>query len=264
MRLSFAGLSVGLLCGVWGCAGAKPKKVVPDYAAIQARAAAVAQARDLAMRDFLGVEVRSHSLVFQQEDLRHNDSLVENVLRTIRHGHILKEEMIADGYQDMQGCPSCRYGVDLKTCMTPLPDSHDKAFRVDLQLFRDRLVEGDEAQLSVSCSKDCYVYLYNVGLDWETAVLVPNAALPEVKLKAGDVFQYPNEALKRQGIHLVAQLPPGKSGSAETIRVVASESPLSQDLRDPSNGGYLNLIRRLIAAGTDWAEDTAAFTIYQH
>jgi hypothetical protein len=49
--------------------------------------------------------------------------------------------------------------------------------------------------------------------------------------------------------------------SAETVRVIATRTPLPAKVYDPSQGGYLGVVQRLNAAGLEWAEDAAAFTI---
>jgi hypothetical protein len=229
----------------------------------QARAAAVEEARKSAMQDFLGVEVHSRFMDFQQEGLRDQKSLTESILRTTRLGRILDEELLSEKYLDLPGCLACRYRVLLKSCLIPIPDTSDKDFRVELGLSRTRFVEGDEARLSVTASHDCYLYLYNVGMEWETALLVPNEIFPEVRLGAGQTWEYPNEEARKRGVHLVAQLPKGKNISAETIRVVASKIPLERKLKDPAGMGYLGILRRLHSSRLDWAEDIQAFTIYR-
>lgn len=219
----------------------------------QARAAAVDEARRSAMQDFLGVKVRSRLLDFQEEGLRGQQSLTESLLLTTRQGRIIDEKVIGEGYRDLPDCPGCRYAVKVRTCILPERESDDKDFEVELGLSRSRLVAGDEVKLTVTSSRDCYLYVYNVWLDWKrTSLLVPNEREPEVFLKAGGTWEYPG---------LVGTLPEGRSVSAETIRLVATKTPLPAKVADPS-GGFLAVLRRLNAARADWAEDAQAFTIH--
>ena len=230
----------------------------------QLHAEAVSEARAEVMKSLLGVSVRSQDFVFQQEDLRGQQNLVENILRTTQLGRILKEDVVSEGYRDAPGCPGCRYAVDLKACVAPLPSYHDDDFRVTLNLSRTRLNPGDEDSIAASCTKDCYVYLYDVGMDDSAQLIVPNEFVPQAKLSAGQTWTYPSADLKSQGVHLVAQLPPGQTVSAETIRAVATKTPLTAAETDPSSGGYFGVLERLDASRTDWSEDAAVFTIYQH
>jgi hypothetical protein len=229
----------------------------------QARAAAISEARKSAMQDYLGVGVQTRFMDFEQDGLRGHEQLVENILKTTRQGRILKEDILSEGYQDAGDCYACRYHVQIKPCLAPLPKTHDPDFQATLALSQTHFVDGNEAKVSVSASQDCYVYLYDVGMDWSTSLLVPNSAVPEVHLKAGDIFVYPDEALSKSGVHLVAQIPEGQDVSAETIRLVATKTPLTRDEQDPAMGGYLSLMRRLNASDVDWADDAQAFTIYR-
>ncbi|MBI3552650.1 MAG: DUF4384 domain-containing protein [Elusimicrobia bacterium] len=230
----------------------------------QVKAAAVAEAEKNAMQDFLGVEVKSRFLLFQQEGLREEQSLTESLLQTTRLGRILDETVLAEGFQDIKGCPACRFQVKLKACIVPIPDSSDKDFKAELGLSRTRFVEGDEAVIRVTTNRDCYVYVYDVDPDKNTSLIVPNEIVSEVKLKAGEAWTYPNESVRSRGVKLVAQLPEAHNVSAETIRLVASKTPLPMKMEDPAVGGYLSVLRRLSASRLEWTEDAQAFTIYKH
>jgi hypothetical protein len=230
----------------------------------QARAAAIDRARSHAMSGFLGVTVKSKFMLFEQEGLHDEARLTEDILQTTRQGLILKEKAVASGYRDIPGvCRDCRYGVRLQVCLLPLPDSSDSGFGVELGLSRTRFEEGDEATIFVTPTRDSYIYLYNVSMDWETVLVVPNEMLPTVQLKAGETWEYPGAGLKKRGIRLEAQLPPGKANvSAETIRVIAVKSPLPKKITHPAKG-YLELLRLLHASKSEWTEDTQAFTIFK-
>lgn len=230
----------------------------------QVRAAAVNEARRGAMQDFLGVKVQSRFLDFQQEGLRDQKQLTESLLLTTRQGRILDEKLLSEGYRDAGDCKACRYGVTLNTCIMPNPATADKDFMVDLGLSRNRLVIGDEVTLNATCTRECWLYVYDLWLDWEkTAMIAPNAQVPEIHLKAGQTWEYPDEKAREAGVSkLVAELPEGYTVSAETVRVIASKTPLPAKVTDPSQG-FLAVLRRMNAARIDWAEDAQAFTIYK-
>jgi len=233
----------------------------------QVRAAAVEQARAAAVQDFLGVEVKSKFMDFQQEGLRKESRLTESILQTTRSGRILKEVVLEEGYQDVAGCPGCRYHASLKACVVPREAASDKDFHVELGISRVRFVQGDEAKITVTVTRDCSVYLYNVydlGAQDKTALVVPNEIVSEKSLKAGESWEYPDEAAKKNGVRLVAELPKSTDEmSAETIRVVASKAPLPKTVYDPSEGGWFGVMRRLNRSKVEWAEDAEAFTIYK-
>ena len=229
----------------------------------QARAAAINQARRTAMQDFLGVKVKARTMDFQQEGLKKAQALTESLLLTTRQGRILDEKLLSEGYRDLPGCVGCRYGATIKTCILPANDS-DQDFTVDLGLSRNRLVHGDTVKLNVTASKDCHLYVYDLWLDWEkVAMIVPNPQVPEVFLKAGQTWEYPNEQAKKAGVQeLRAELPEGYTVSAETVRVICTKTKLPEKTFDAGEG-FLAVLRRLNAGRVDWAEDAQAFTIYK-
>ncbi|MEK7382753.1 MAG: DUF4384 domain-containing protein [Elusimicrobiota bacterium] len=233
----------------------------------QIRAAAIEQARAAGVQDFLGVEVKSKFMDFQQEGLRSQAHLTESILQTTRSGRILKEAVLEEGFSDTPGCPACRYHVKLKACVVPREAASDKDFHVELSLSRVRFVQGDEAKIRVTVTRDCSIYLYNVydlGSQDKTALVLPSEAAPEKQLRAGESWEFPDEAAKRGGVSLNAMLPnPADEVSAETIRVVASKAPLPKSIYDPTDGGWFGVMRRLNRSKVEWTEDAEAFTIYK-
>lgn len=234
----------------------------------QVRAAAVEQARAAAVQDFLGVDIQSRFMDFQQEGLRREARLTESLLQTTRSGSILKEKVLSEGYRDAPDCPDCRYAVLLKACVAPRTLESDKGFRVELGLNRARFVHGDAAKLTVFSSRDAWVYLYNVyglGTEEKTALLVPGKALAEKKLKAGENWEYPDEEARGRGLkEFLAELPEGSEEvSAETLRVVAAKTPLPASIYDPRQGGWLGVLRRLHRSKIEWTDDAEAFTVYR-
>lgn len=247
--------------------------VGPEVSRHQAHASAMEQARAAAVQDFLGVNINSKFMDFQQEGLRKDAHLTESILQTTRNGNIIKEKVLEEGYQDIQAngntpaCPACLYRLKLKACVLPRDAGADKDFRVELEVSQARFFAGDEAAITVTATRDCTVYLYDVydlGEVDKTALVIPNDAIPNKTLKAGESWTYPSDDDKKAGIHLVAELAKGDQDvSAEVIRVIASKVPLRKGVYDPTDGGYLGVLSRLHRSQVEWTEDAAAYTIYK-
>lgn len=241
--------------------------VGPQDTRHQTRAAAMEQARAAAVQDFLGVEVKSKFMDFQQEGLRRESRLTEGILQTTRNGRIMKEQVLEEGYKDAPDCPGCLYRLRLKACAVARDAAADKDFAVELQVSNQRFLHGDEAKLTVTATRDCWIYLYNIydlGAKDQTALVVPNENVKEKRLKAGESWEYPDEEAKKLGVRLVAELPQeGDDVSAETIRVIASKAALSKTITSPADGGWLGVLRRLNRANVEWTEDAEAYTIYK-
>ncbi|MDP3541307.1 MAG: hypothetical protein Q8T11_02425 [Elusimicrobiota bacterium] len=247
--------------------GSASVAVGPQDTRHQTRAAAMEQARAAAVQDFLGVEVKSKFMDFQQEGLRKETRLTEGILQTTRSGRILKEQVIDEGYRDAPECPGCLYRMRLKACAVPREAAGDKDFFVELEVSKQRFLHGEEATLKVTATRDAWIYLYNIydlGSKDQTALVVPNENVKEKRLKAGESWEYPDEEAKKLGVRLIAELPQeSDSVSAETIRVIASKAALSGKVTSPADGGWLGVLRRLNRANVEWAEDAEAYTIYK-
>jgi hypothetical protein len=233
----------------------------------QARAAAMEQARAAAIQDFLGVEVKSKFMDFQQEGLRKQSRLTEGILQTTRSGRIAKEQVLEEGYRDAPDCPACLYRMTLKACVTPRESGADKDFSVALAVSSPRYFNGDQAYFTVTATRDCWVYVYTVydlgSLDL-TGLIIPNGLYAEKKLKAGETWLYPTKADRENGASLTATLPnPEEDVSAETIRVVAAKAALPHAVYGPEDGGYLGVLKRLERSHVEWAEDADAYVIYK-
>lgn len=137
------------------------------------------------------------------------------------------------------------------------------AFQVRLSIPKTRFRVGDDLTLRVTSNRDAYFFIYDVFPDGAATLLVPTDAVPAVLVKAESTWEYPGEWNKR-GIHLMAQLPEGKTDSDETFHVIASEIPLPREVLDPADGGYPAVLRRLKATRQSWTEDARSFTISRH
>ncbi|MFH2204120.1 MAG: DUF4384 domain-containing protein [Elusimicrobiota bacterium] len=244
----------------------------------QAKARAVAQARSMAMQKFLGVTLSHQTFDFQQEGLKGEVGLTENLLRATQHGRVLKENILSHGPKDLADCTGCMYAAHIRTCIVPLQDQADKGFRVELTLNRGRFVVGDEAEIGVTASRESYIYLYNVDMDWNASLMFPNVYFKDNRLEAGKRFVFPTEEMKRSlGLRITAQLPEGAEVSAEMIRVIAAKEPLPEAVltgkgerqgghaqsETRGTGTFLELMRRLSTCEAEWVDDKTGFTIYK-
>ena len=247
----------------------------------QALAQAISEARAKAIERFLGVKVQDRFINFQQESsLKGQVGLTESLLRVTQLGRILKEVLVSHGPRDAGECAGCRYAAHIRACIMPLADHSDKGFKVDVSLNRTRFVDGDEGLIKVTPTRDAYLYIYSVDVDWNAAMLFPNDFAADNHVKAGRAFIFPSEDLKKRGVRVKARLPAGAAVSAEMIRVIASKEPLPPTVLDPAvskpeakdartttetlgTGTFLNLMHKLHATHLEWVEDAQAFTIYK-
>jgi hypothetical protein len=233
----------------------------------QARAQAVSEARMNAMQRLLGVSLRHNFMDFQQESsLKGEVTLTEHLLRVTQLGRVLKEEILWAGPVDVKGCGACRFEAQIRACIVPLRDLSDPDFSVQLLLNRPRFQNGDEAVMTVTSTRDAYLYVFNVDMDWNATLIFPNAHAGDNRIGAGRTFVYPDDTLRAKGLRSVARLPAGATISAETIRVIAAKAPLPGAVLAAPSGptSFLGLMQRLTSTDLEWVEDAQAFTIQEH
>lgn len=237
----------------------------------QAFAQAIADARRKAMDTLLGVRIDHSFMDFQSENsLRGEFVLTEKLLRVTQLGRAIKEKVLRVGPVDDPGCVACRIEAQIQTCLVPEKERRDRDFQVHVRINRSSYQNGDEVLITITSTRDSYLYIYNVDMDFRAALIAPNKYVPSVRVKAGETWVYPSDDLRSKGIRATAHLLPGSSVSAETIRVVASKAALPNSLvsltyqREITQPPFLEFLRVLMAMDVEWVEDVQAFTIRQH
>lgn len=247
--------------GIGGCIWVESSGVV-DFSEKetkhQLRAKAIVSARQKAVSAILGNDASPEFSGFGVEAFRKDSKLIENALLLTRYARIEEEKIVEEGAVDGADCKGCKYRVLIQACVAPPHKNFDNGFQVQLNLNRSQFIEGDEAQAIVNATRDSYVYLFSVDADWNAILVFPNAAAKENQVHADGSLVYPDDAHKKSGIHLVAELPKDADASAETLRVIAVPQPLKEsDL----NGTYMQIVQKLNIRETDWVEDAQSFTI---
>lgn len=236
----------------------------------QLRASAVERARGAALRALFGSSVEARFLDFQQEGFRgpqNGQHLVENLVRSTRQGRILSESRISGGYLGIPGCADCLYRVELRSCLAPLASGPDAfAVRVDI-LPRTTFSPGDTALIRVRMTHGqgkVWIYLYDIEYDGTVIPVAPNIYTDNpLPLEPGRDFTYPDKRLQKTGIRLTAELPPGSDQriSVETIRVIATRTPLPQRFSVLGKKGYWGILARLSKSPIPWSDDAAYFVV---
>jgi hypothetical protein len=237
----------------------------------QAFAQAIAEARRKALGTLLGVRIDHSFMDYQSENtLRGEFVLTEKLLRVTQLGRAIKENVVWVGPVDDPGCPACRVEAQVQTCLVPEKEKSDKDFRVTVRINRSSYQNGDEVLIAITSTRDSYLYIYNVDMDFRAALIAPNKYVPSVRVKAGETWVYPSDDLRAKGVRATAHLLPGSSVSAETIRVIASKAALPNSLvslthqRESTQPPFLEFLRALMAVDVEWVEDVHAFTILEH
>jgi uncharacterized membrane protein len=130
---------------------------------------------------------------------------------------------------------------------------------------------GEEIDLCVQSSEDCYLTLLNIGTSGRLTVLFPNALHPDSRLEGGKPHLIPGT---EYGFRLILKGPPG----IERLKAIATLDPIPLSESDFSSEGTLFKQLEPVAAARDiavvekhtrelssdrWAEASLTFEVRQ-
>lgn len=237
--------------GPEGCRFVESRGEASLSSAPAARAAALSLARRRAAAA-LAFQPPPERLDFTDDVL---EARLEALVRDTRSGRVEAESIVRE---ERSGDET---RLTLRSCLRPAKAGRDADFRLELLVNQGRFLEGDEARTVALSNRDAYLYLFSVDLDGKLLAMLPAASVTDNRLKAGKAFAFPDDAQRQAGLTIRAELPPGAAHSVELVRAVAVKRPLGAELGGA--GTYSELVRRIEAAGHDWAEDVRVFTVRQ-
>jgi len=202
----------------------------------QARKMAIDDARRVAVEKAVGVDVLSETMVI-------NYNVSGDVVRTIPHGRIIKEEIVKEDVElipniDDRLPPYLAYKVTLKVQVAKEKGTVDTFFRIKAKINRTVFKEGDDIVIRVTPTRDCYLNIFNVLEDESVLILIPNRFRQNNHVKANTTFVFPDENDKRKGIRLEAFVGDGKRKCDEMFHVLALKEPLNFDTAQFSEGVF--------------------------
>ena len=99
-----------------------------------------------------------------------------------------------------------------------LDKQHSTFVYTDEQLI-GRFQSGDELAFSVTPTKDCYVYVFNLMADQNVMLMFPNEFLKENYVKGKSTLQIPDPEIRRYIKFRVSPMP-GEEITSENIYIV--------------------------------------------
>jgi hypothetical protein len=202
---------------------------VENITPVQAKEMAIQRACQLAIEQFAGIEITGRTSLVQVESnseitMDHFSKLTNQVSSgIILEKEILKEEnfTVNEGIQK---------SVTLKLKIGKQQGELDPYFSLDASLNKTYFQEGEELFLRVISTKNCYLTILNIMSDENVTTVFPNQYRKDNFVKAGDVFELPNQSDIKQGIMFKVNLLPGKSEDAELIKIIATKEPMNLNI----------------------------------
>jgi hypothetical protein len=139
--------------------------------------------------------------------------------------------------------------------------------RVTLKLNKTSLAEGDHVEVEVVVTEPSYVYLFDLYEDGGVAALFPDPTSPSNFVAPGTRLRIPDENWMKSGKVLVACPIHGQKRTRETIKAIASASPLKLPGTSASGSGQVSAeeivakLSELRRAGVRFADASAPYEI---
>jgi hypothetical protein len=100
----------------------------------------------------------------------------------------------------------------------------------ELRLLSSRLKEGEEVEIEFKLPAASYVYLFDIYENGQASLVLPNPVMGENFFAPGVWHKLPDAAWKKAGMIIKACPVPGQSLTRESIKLVATATPLDLPL----------------------------------
>ena len=191
------------------------------------------EAKDLAILDackkaieyYSGVEISGRILDIQAESqgkiLLDNFSSLSSQTSTgiVLEKKLIHEEIKSDGNNLVKV-------VILRVKVGKQKGEKDPYFTIEPSLNREYFKEGEEIELTIKSTKDCYLTVLNICSNDSVYVIFPNQFRSDNFLRAGEQFFLPNKNEKEIGLTFPVELLPGKDEDVEMLKILATKEKI--------------------------------------
>ncbi len=192
----------------------------------EARSLAIKDAMRKAVEQVVGVDILAETIAI-------NFRLSGDIVKAMPYGRVLEREIIEEGVDEVREegktTPSLIYRVKIKANVVEEKGNRDPYFKIKTTLNRDVFREGDDMEIKVTPTRDCYITIFNLLEDEKVLILIPNRYKKENFIKANETFNFPDEGDMRRGIRFIAHTEEGRKAVIETFYILGLKQPLRFD-----------------------------------
>ncbi|MBI5748936.1 MAG: DUF4384 domain-containing protein [Nitrospinae bacterium] len=189
----------------------------------EARRLAIEDAERNAVEQVAGVTVSADTLVS-------NFTVSSDVISAIPYGKVIEREILTEDIQvikdETKTRPSSIYHVKLKAKVAKEKGNIDPYFKLEASLNRTVFKDGEEMQLKIKPTRDCYLTIFNILEDDSVLTLIPNRHIRDTFIKADEYLIFPDEGIKKMGINLKVHVVEGKNITKEKIYILCFKQPV--------------------------------------
>lgn len=199
--------------------------IIENITPEEAKEIAIQKACKRAVEYFSGVEISGRVIDIHAEN--QNEILLDNFSSittqttqgVVLEKEIISEEIISNGIQ-------LQKVIILKVKVGKQKGEKDPTFEIISELNREYFKDGEEMELSVKSSKDCYLTILNICSNDSVYMIFPNRYRKNNFMKSGETFQLPNSKDKEMGLYFPVNLLPNKNKDVEMIKVIATKQKI--------------------------------------
>ncbi|MCK4654328.1 MAG: DUF4384 domain-containing protein [Candidatus Cloacimonetes bacterium] len=200
--------------------------VIENISPEEAKEKAIQKACKRAIEYFSGIEISGRIINFKAEN--QNEILLDNfasITKQTTQGIILDKEIIKEEIVTKNN--QLQKMVTIKIHIGKQKGVKDPSFEIISELNRKYFKDGEEMELSVKSSKDCYLTILNICSNDSVYVIFPNECRKDNFIKSGETFLLPNSKDKEIGLYYPVNLLPNKNDDVEMIKVIATKQKIN-------------------------------------
>jgi hypothetical protein len=192
----------------------------------KARQQAIAAAERQAVADALAKGISVETLLV-------NLRLSGSIVGAIPFGKVVKKKILEEGLVKTTGGGSNQqerlYRVRMKAGISREAGGEDPSFRLDAAINQSVFKDGDELEIHIRSSKDCYFAIFNILENQKVIRLLPNYLSRKDFLATDENFVFPGSKDRKRGLKLVLHLPQNKTTTTESIYILALTRPFKME-----------------------------------
>ena len=186
---------------------------------------AIQNACKRAIEYYSGVEISS--IISDTQISDHNEILMDSFVALTKQttqGIILEKQVT--GEQIISRANRLLKLVKVKIKVGKQQGKKDPFFTLKGSLNREYFKNGEQIQLNIKSSKDCYITVLNICSNDSVYILFPNQFRKNNFLQAGQTFLLPNQKDKQMGLNFKVNLDSGKDKDVEMIKIIATKQKI--------------------------------------
>ena len=163
------------------------------------------------------------------ETLLVNLRLSGSIVGAIPHGKVVEkkilEERLVKAAKGDSNNKKQLFRVRIKAGVAREAGGEEPSFHLDAAINRSVFKDGDELQIRIRSTKDCYFAIFNILEDQKVIRLLPNYLSRKNFLSTNENFTFPGSKDRKKGLKLIVHLPEKKAATTESIYILALTRP---------------------------------------